>query len=123
MADKDNTDVNHISTPKVKSEFSNPNDLKDLLGDIDHIDLAKNLAIMDETLHLKTEKYTQEPELPKTFKDTTDDKELPAHNIRENIGEEMAPDVKKDVKKTHDEAPATALTNLTAAFKTLDELI
>lgn len=120
MADKDNKDPHHVSTPKAETLYSEPNDLKSLLDDLDPINLAKNLAYVDENKELKVEKHSPEDALPKTYKDTTSDKELPEENLRENKGEEVSPRVKKEVKKIHDEAPATALTNLVAALDLLE---
>jgi len=121
MADKDNTDPHHVSTPKAKTEYSEPNDMKSLLNDLDPINLAKNLAIMDEHKEMKLEKHKQEKSLPKTFEDTTSDKELPLENVRYDKGEEFDPQVKKEIKKVHDEAPALSMTNLVAALDFIDK--
>lgn len=110
MADKDTKDTHKVTQPKAKTEYSLPNDLKESLDDLESYekltdDLKLNSVDGDR---METEKHKPvdgEPEL-KHF-----DKDINKENIRDEVT--VQPD--KDVKKVHEEAPYTAVTNLTAS--------
>jgi hypothetical protein len=125
MADKDNQDTHHVSTPKADNEVSVQNNLSELLDDLDALDLAGHIYFKDSDGTLKSEKHKQEPSLPDTYKKTTDATELAEENVRENEGETVSKEVKKDLESAHEDAPFAAVTNLpdvAAALEILEEL-
>lgn len=112
MADKDTQDTHKATQPKAKTEYWEHNNLAENLKDIDSYEkLSDDLKFQSpKGDRMETEKHKPidaHPTIPETDIAVRD---IAEENIRGNEGEAVS----KEVKKIHEEAPYTAVTNLSS---------
>lgn len=115
MADKETTDIHKATQPKAKTEYWDHNDLTESLKDLDSYEKLSNDLKMNSTDgdRMHTEKHKPVDGEPKL--EHLDDNIMEG-NIRDDVT--VQPD--KEVKKIHEEAPFTAVTNITASDHAMD---
>lgn len=120
MTDKDNMDTHHVSTPKAEEIFSHPNKLNELLDDLESYEMRDTKTLLfnsDKGGRMEKVPYKPAKPLPETYKDTTNDKDIPMANIRNNQGMNVEKEVSKELEKAHEDAPFAAVTNLPEVYK------
>jgi hypothetical protein len=109
--------------PKAEHAFSNPNELKDLLEDLDAYEDRKDeeLAFQstDGGRYDTVKNHKPADRLPEVYKKHLD-VSIEMENIRPNPGEQVGKDVKKELEKAHEDAPFAAIRDLPEVHAMLD---
>src|ERR1035438_8607018 len=108
--------------PEAKHLYSDPNNLEELLEDLETFEARKDneLAFQNPTGDRMTTVKNHKPDksMPEWLEKPYEEEpsSIQEGNIRENPGQMVDDKVKKEIKKIHEEAPYTTVTNISDVY-------